>query len=423
MQRIFYTVLIALLAPLVFLATLWRSLADRAYRDRLGERFGFCALRAAEPVLWVHAVSVGEVQAAVPLIRELQRVYPGRRILVTTATPTGAQRVKSLFADSVWHAYLPYDLPGAVHRFLDRVRPCVAIVMETELWPNLFHACARRGIPVMLASARLSQKSVDRYRWMSGLVAKTLRHVCIAAQSEVDAERFRSIGAQPQNVFVTGNVKFDIDISGQTREQGHALRAQFADRRVWIAGSTHDIEETVVLNAHDEILRECSDALLVLVPRHPQRFDQVRSLLTSRNVPFVSRSKQESVGPATRILLVDTLGELLAFYAASDVAFVGGSLVPVGGHNLLEPAALGLPVLTGPHNFNSQGVAPLLIEKRAAIEVASDVALAAEVGKLLRDATLRTSMGKAGLQIVAANRGALARIMALLAPLVAAGRS
>jgi len=425
MLRSLYTALLYVFAPLALVATALRGLRDPAYRDRLPERLGFTPERqppgGIRP-LWIHAVSVGEVQAAAPLIRALLKKYPQHSLLITTATPTGAQRVGALFGDSVRHAYLPYDLPGAVRRFLDRVQPALAIVMEREIWPNLFGECERRRIPILLASARISERSAVRHQKFATLFRDALSgNVTVAAQTSQDAERYRSIGAQ--RVLVTGNVKFDIEVPQTAREAGETMRAaQFANRPVWVAGSTHEGEEQQILAAHRAVLAQRSDALLVLVPRHPNRFDAVRAWLRSEQIGFASRSRNESVSPATTVLLVDTLGELMMFYAAADIAFVGGSLIAtVGGHNLLEPAVLERPILVGPHNFNAPDIARLLIESGAAREVNSPEQLATAILELYANPKARVDMGARADAIVTANRGALSRVMELIEPLLQAG--
>jgi 3-deoxy-D-manno-octulosonic-acid transferase len=427
MLRPIYTLLICLLAPLVLAFTAWRGIRDPAYRDRLGERLGYTRLRFARPAIWVHAVSMGEVQAAAPLIRELRRRYPDRPLLVTTATPTGAARVKALFADTVSHAYLPYDTPGSVRRFLDRVSPCVAIVMETEVWPNLYGACARRGIPIVMASARLSERSIRRLRWLGGLFQPVLAaNVTIAAQTQADADRFVALGADRARVPVVGNLKFDVEIASDLLERGRAVReAQFARRFVWVAGSTHEGEEQIVVAAHELLRAKIPEALLLLVPRHPQRFATVRQWLESQSLAFTVRSSGAAVAATDSILLVDTLGELLMFYAAADVAFVGGSLVPIGGHNLLEPAALSQPVLAGPNNDNARDIAALLFSQQAALQVGNANELSVALIELAGDAQRRHEMGARGARIVSANRGALAKVLTLVAPYVTndAGKS
>lgn len=420
MLRVIYTLLIYVVAPIALALTAWRGVRDPVYRDRWVERFGFSRLRFAGPVIWVHAVSVGEVQAAAALVRTLRQRYPDKPLVVTTATPTGAQRVQALFGEAVFHGYLPYDLPGAVKRFLGRVRPGIAIIMETEVWPNLYRECGRRRIPIVLASARLSAKSVRRFRRIAGLFRDALAQgIVIGAQTQADAERFLAVGSQAARTYVTGNIKFDLEISADVRKQGQSLRAaQFAERFVWVAGSTHEGEEQILLDAQRRLQSDCKEALLILVPRHPDRFAGVKEWLSAQGVSYVTRSGGAAVAADTTVLLVDTLGELLMFYAAADVAFVGGSLVPVGGHNLLEPAALALPVLTGPHNFSAPDIARLLFENHAALEVPSADALVAILLELRSQPQRRTEMGRAALAMVEANRGALARVMKLIEPLI-----
>lgn len=420
MLRRLYTALLYVFAPLALAATAIRGLKDPLYRDRLMERLGYARLEFQSAPIWVHAVSVGEVQAAAVLVRALRKEYPDRPLLITTATPTGAQRVRALFGDTVRHAFMPYDLPGAVRRFLDTVRPAIAIVMEREIWPNLFRQCTQRGIPIVLASARLSALSAQRHRRFARLFGDALaRNVLIAAQTDADAQRYRSIDTRIGDVHVTGNIKFDMQVPADLQAAGAKLRdEQFARRPVWIAGSTHAGEEDIVLDAHERIRARHPEALLLLVPRHPNRFDAVRAWLKDRNVAFASRSAADSVGPDASVLLVDTLGELLMFYAAADAAFVGGSLVPIGGHNLLEPAALGRPVVVGPHNFNAQDIAQLFLASGAAIEIRDAASLAEVVIDLLNEPQRGSAMAAQAASLLESNRGALERLMRLIAPLL-----
>ena len=375
------------------------------------------------PSIWLHAVSLGEMSAAAPLARALRLRFPHMALVVTTATPAGRARAAALFEGDADIRFLPYDTPGAVRRFLARTRPRAAIIMETELWPNLLRECERRGIPVLLASARLSLRSVSRYRRFGGLFAAVFsKNLVVAAQTAEDAERFKSIGAAAQRTLVVGNVKFDVRVDAGIVQAGRALRAVLAGARpVWIAGSTHAGEEEQLLDAHSALLTSTPNAVLLLVPRHKDRFAAVAELLARRGVRFARRSRMASGEQAPRlpddtpVLLVDTVGELATLYASADVAFVGGSLVAVGGHNLLEPA-VGLPVLTGPSHFNGEEIAQLLLARGAAQEVQSAQDLAAALQRLLAAPQLREQIGIIGKEIIATNRGSVARLLALIEP-------
>ena len=420
MLRFVYVTLTYLLAPLVVAREAWQDWRHPGQRGRVAQRLGYVARAPRAGSVWIHAVSVGEVQAAAALVHALQRRHRDLPLVVSTTTPTGAQRARALFGDTVQHCYLPYDLPGAVCRFLDRVAPRVAVILETEIWPTLYRELARRRIPLVLGSARLSERSVERYRRLASVFRDTLAQgTSIGAQTPADAERFRQVGAAAARVQVTGNVKYDLEIPPAQVEKGRELRARWGnDRPVWIAGSTHDGEEQAALAAHSALRARHPTALLLLVPRHPPRFDVVRTLLRERGVRFAQRSAGELPQAAHEVLLVDTLGELQAFYAASDVAFVGGSLVPIGGHSLLEPAVLGLPILSGPHTHNGQDVADLL-EQCGALRHVHDAGELAQALIAWLDAPARArAAGEAGQRAVAANRGAVDRLVAMIEPLL-----
>lgn len=412
MSRMVYNLGLYLLLPLALLRLWWRGRRVPAYRRRWAERLGYFAPLPEQRAVWVHAVSVGEVLVAVPLIKWLRE--RGETVLVTTTTPTGAERVHAAFGGEVRHLYCPYDLPDVVRRFVRRARPRLAIVIETELWPNLFRACARADVPVVVANARLSARSAAGYARIAGLMRATLADVrLVAAQSEADAARLRALGAR--TVQVTGNVKFDLHLPASLHEQSAVLRRGWGEhRRVWLAASTHAGEEEQVLAAHAELRRALPDALLVLAPRHPERGDDVAALCRRHGYAVVRRSERRPLVPPDAVFLVDTLGELAVFYAAADVAFVGGSLVPTGGHNVLEPAALGKAVVVGPHTFNFLEITAQLVECGAARRVADGAALAHAVTEYLRDANLRDGAGRQGLALVQQSRGALARLQNLL---------
>jgi 3-deoxy-D-manno-octulosonic-acid transferase len=419
--RFAYAVLTYLLIPVLLLHLFWRSLSNPPYRQRIAERFGFFRQILDTPTIWVHAVSVGEVQAAAALIRALQKRHPDRSLIVTTMTPTGSQRVRDLFGDSVIHSYVPYDLDGAVCRFFDWAKPELAIIIETELWPNLFRECGIRKIPLVLASARVSPGSMNRYRRLVGLFRETLSHgIIIAAQTETDASRFRSLGANPARISVTGNIKFDFDLDPDIPGKGRSFRDEHArDRPVWIAASTHSDEEQVILEAHREIVKSIPDALLMIVPRHPERFQGIAALIERAGMSCVTRSSGQQCVASTKVFLGDSMGELMLFYAAADVAFVGGSLVPVGGHNLLEPTALGLPVLTGPYTFNAPDIAELLIAG-GSTQVAHDAGeIIDRVLLLFGDPSERQRLGGEGRQVIEENRGSLGRLLSLIDPIIA----
>ncbi|MGH8460359.1 MAG: lipid IV(A) 3-deoxy-D-manno-octulosonic acid transferase [Stenotrophobium sp.] len=414
-MRVFYILLLYLLVPFVLLRLLWRGLALRDYWYRWNERFGFVERPAQDVAVWVHAVSVGESLAALPLIRALINQHGERRVLVTTMTPTGSARVRAALGDQVLHTYVPYDLPDAVARFVARMRPRQVVVMETELWPNLFRALARRRIPLTIANARLSPRSFRGYSRLRKSIAGVLADCAhIAAQSEADAQRFRELGAAPDTVSIMGNIKFDLALPETQIAQGRALRE--TKSCTWIAASTHEGEESAALAAHQEILKTLPDARLILVPRHPQRFDAVARLIEKSGLQYTRRNDLVPSGSrlASPVFLGDSMGEMFFYYALADVAFVGGSLAPVGGHNVLEPAALALPVLFGPHMHNFVAARDLLLQAGAAEQIADGIALAPALLALLVDTPRAAAMGAAGAQAVSANRGALAKLLILL---------
>jgi 3-deoxy-D-manno-octulosonic-acid transferase len=405
-----------LVTPIIVLRLLARGVRYRDYHKRWRERFGFFEAPGFAGSLWVHAVSVGEVNAAEPLIKALRNDYPNAPLVVTTVTPTGSERVRQLFGDSVFHVYLPYDLPFAVTRFMRRVRPRLAIIVETEIWPNLYFACRNRGIPLMIVNARLSERSLRGYKPMGRLVARALGCVSqIAAQSRTDAARYRELGADPEKIVVTGNLKFDMPVPYDAELKGDELRHQWGRLRpAWIAGSTHEGEELPVLEAHLEVLTRWPDALLLIAPRHPERFKLVENSARSLGFTVGTRSADRVPSASHQVFVIDAMGELMPFYAASDLAFVGGSLVPIGGHNVLEPAALSTPVLVGPHTFNFEEITLTLIQEGGATRVNSAEELGTQVLQLLRDEPRRDRMGMVARIVFDSERGAVKRVMGMI---------
>ena len=410
--RLFYTLLLYLLLPYILLRLAWRSLRQRAYLAGIGERFGYYGAAPREPLIWVHAVSVGETRAAEPLVRALAERHPGHRVLLTHMTPTGRETGVALFGDSVARCYLPYDYPGAVARFLRHFRPRAGLLMETEVWPNLIHACRDRGVPLHLVNARLSEKSYSGYQRFPRLARESLAALsAVAAQSADDARRFAALGAIAPHV--TGSVKFDIAPPREQLELGRAWRRGYGERRpVLLAASTREGEEPLLLDALAGV--DVPGLLAVIVPRHPQRFDEVARLLAARGMRFQRRSESSAVAQDTRVVLGDSMGEMFAYYAACDVAFIGGSLVPVGGQNLIEACAAGKPVLIGPSTYNFAEAAELALRAGAAVQVRDSAALARVAERLLRDPAAAQRMGEAGLAFCAAHRGATQRVLELI---------
>jgi len=406
-MRSLYTIGLYLLAPFVVFRLWWRGRKNPDYRKRIPERFGFFSHLPEKKRIWLHAVSVGETIAAAPLIKKLLAEYPEYSLLVTTTTPTGSVQLKRLFAEQVEHVYFPYDLPDVIHRFFHRVRPDILIVMETELWPNLYTQCAQQKIPVLVANARLSSRSLAGYKKIAGLTRSVLRNISIIApQSKADAERFQQLGAGKKQIHICGNIKFDLQIPVEAKETGEAIKRKFGNRPVWIAASTHEGEDAQILSAHRNVLEPLSDALLILVPRHPERFDEVAKLCREKHFSFTRRSRDNYPDAKTQVYLADTMGELLQLYAATDVAFVAGSLVPTGGHNPLEPAALGVPVLTGPNVFNFAEIVDAMQTEDAIKVIQNSRELAKTVSQLLQQPEARSVLGEAGRQLVEKNRGA-----------------
>lgn len=407
-MRFFYTITYYLLIPFLLIRLLWRSRYTADYRKRWNERFGFGPVISDKNSIWVHAVSVGETLAAIPFIKALLQQY-GKdfHIIVTTTTPTGSALVTKNLGDSVLHTYAPFDVPTAVSRFLKRSRVALCIIMETEVWPNILTHCHRKNIPIILANARLSEHSYIGYKFIGKLTRQMLATFhTVAAQGVLDGERFLQLGLDPKKLIITGNIKFDLHIPVTLITEGRKIRQEIGLLRpVLIAASTHDGEEAAILSAFEKIRAEIPDIFLILAPRHPDRFQKVLDLCTRYSVTV--RSQRSPILPTTDILLINTIGELQMIFAAADIAFVGGSLVPVGGHNLIEPAALGLPVLTGPHLHNFTDIGQLLRQAGAAQIVVDSKAIADAVIALLSAKDLREKIGRSARETIDANRGAL----------------
>lgn len=418
MLQLLYTALFYLIQPLIWIRLWVRGRKAPAYRKRWGERYGFYRQPLQKGGIMLHSVSVGETLAAIPLVRALRQRYPSLPITVTTMTPTGSERVLSAFGRDVQHVYLPYDLPDAVNRFLNNVEPRLVLVMETELWPNLIAALHRREIPLVIANARLSARSARGYARLGKFVRTLLRRITlIAAQNEEDGERFIELGARRAQLCVTGSLKFDISVTPQMAAKSVTLRRQWAPHRpVWTAASTHDGEESIILAAHKTLLQQFPDLLLILVPRHPERFPDAAALVRNMGLSYITRSSGEVPSASTQVVVGDTMGELMLLYGMSDLAFVGGSLVERGGHNPLEPAAHAIPVLMGPHIFNFKDICARLEQADGLITVTDEASLVKELASLLSDEDYRSYYGRHAVEVLYQNQGALQRLLDLLEP-------
>jgi len=415
-MQVFYSFLIYLLTPFVIVRLIWRGIKAPDYWRRWSERFALYRHAHSQGVVWFHAVSVGEAESLFPLVRLLLAKRPDSKILITTTTPTGSSRVRAIMGKKVEHVYLPYDLPGAVHRFLQHFRPAMAVIMETEIWPNLFSQCSKNNIPLMIANARLSEKSCRRYQKIPSLVQFCLDQVdSIAAQTAEDAARFMELGAEANSVSVTGNIKFDLDLPDNIEKQGRLLKERtFPGRLVWIVASTHKGEDEIFLYCYRRLKQHFPDLLLMLVPRHPERFFEVKSLVQREHFQVLLRTEGKPCKQQTDVYVADTMGELKMLYAAADLAFVAGSMVPVGGHNVLEPAALAVPVMFGPHMHNFKEIAKGLLAAKAAVQCRDADQLFEQTEVLLRDAQQRKQLAERGKIFVQKNQGALQRVYAIL---------
>ncbi len=412
--RRIYGLLVWAMLPLALIRLLWRSRRQPAYLHHWDERLGRYAMRPTRPILWLHAVSVGETRAAASLIQLIRKQHPEYQLLLTHMTPTGRETAPELIGPDILRCYLPYDLPFAIHRFLNHFKPRIGVLLETELWTNLIHCCAEAGVPVLLVNARLSEKSAARYRRAQPLTGEMLSQLSlIAAQTENDAQRFTRLGAQ--RISVAGNLKFDTPQAPDSEAALTSLRALVGGGRpIWLAASTRPGEERLLLELLPKLA--CPGALLILVPRHPQRFDEVAALLESLAIPFVRRSENRPVPEDVPVLLGDSMGELQACYQIADVALIGGSLLPFGGQNLIEATAVGCPVLVGPNTYNFLDATEWAIAAGAAIRVQHVSALLEVLPALLRDAPRRQQMGAAGQRFTLQHQGAAHKILSLIEP-------
>lgn len=402
--RRIYTLLLWLFLPYVFFHLFWRAKKQREYLQHIGERFGLYSTRSNKPIIWLHTVSVGETHAAVSLVQRLRENYPNHQLLLTHTTPTGRTASEQLYGGDVLRVYLPYDYPFAVKRFLQHFRPRIGILMETEIWFNLIHSCHTMQIPLLLLNARLSEKSAARYARYPNLTRLGLNELsAISAQSEVDATRITGLGAN--NVSVMGNLKFDIQPPSAMLKLGSQLRTQFGEsRKIFLAASTRAGEEMLLLSMLKEV--DIPHLLTVIVPRHPQRFDDVADMLTQQGIRFQRRSESCPIAPDTQVVLGDSMGEMFAYYAACDLTFIGGSLLPFGGQNLIEACAVGKPVLIGPHTYNFAQASQLAIECGAAVRIQNSADLAHNLQNLLTHPDQLIKMSQASLHFVRAHRGA-----------------
>jgi len=415
-MRYLYSSVLYLMLPLVLLRLWFKGRRVPGYRLNWKERFGLGNVEAVQPVVWFHAVSVGEVRAAEPLIRMMLKRHPNLSILLTTTTPTGRETVRRIFGGDVSCHYLPYDLPASVKRFLDAVKPVMVVILETEIWPNLYHQLEQNGIPLSLVNARLSQKSLQGYLRLGALsrpAVGSIRH--IAAQSEQDAQRLQRLGARAAQLSIMGNLKFEMQLPDDFSARVRALKDILgSERNVWVAGSTHSGEEAQLLAAHRRVLESCDDALLVIAPRHPERAGDISALCRKSGIEFQFSTGTASLGSDVQVLIVDTLGELVYFYGAALAVFVGGSLVPAGGHNPVEAILAGAPVITGPNTDNFKNIYQDMIHNNAARMIETEQALADLICEWFSDAEQRKNVVEAGLREVERNRGALQHCLQLL---------
>ena len=418
-MRFIYSLAFLLLLPFIYLRLYWRSFKNPAYRQGFKERLAIFKKPERQGGLWIHAVSVGETIAAIPLIKSFQKAFPDLPITMTSMTPTGKERVQATFGNSVLSLFVPYDLPLFVRRFCRNIQPDLLVIMETELWPNLLFVAKQQKIPILLANARLSARSAKRYGYVRKFIKPMLQQIDkIAVQTEVEAQRFQQLGANPEMIFVTGSIKFDMPLPDDLIIKAEALRNSLGKERfIWVAASTHPGEEEIVLQAHREILQTYPNTILILVPRHQERFASVFSLCQKMQFSVVKRTERSNMTENENVFLGDTMGELLLFYASADVAFVGGSLVPVGGHNLLEPALLAKPIVTGWHMENFVAITDLLLSANGVVQIHKKEELAGNVMQFVNP-EIANQYGQHALSVVEKNKGALEKHLQLIRELL-----
>lgn len=416
-----YNIAVLILLPFTFIRLLWLGFKNPQYWFKWNERLGFVnSKKISKPVIWVHAVSVGEVNSARPIINKLLTEHKEYQVIVTTVTPTGRQIVNQHYEDKIKHFYLPYDTPFAVNLFIKRISPSLLIIMETEIWPNLYNCCDKFNVPILLVNARLSEKSAKKYHLVSGLISKTLRKSSmIAAQSSNDANRFISLGIKKDKVFVVGNLKFDVSIANSVHKKVDALKLYFPlHRPIWIAASTQEGEDELILGAHIEVMKKYPDSILIIVPRHPERAKQIESLCCQMKINYIKKTNKKKITEDCHVYILDSLGELQEYYMISKIAFVGGSLVKRGGQNTLEPTAAGIPVLSGPHTYNFNEISEMLFKAKVLQYVHSLDELSKTVCNLFHNDDLRFSIKKRAHQVLELNKGNIECLMKLLRPYI-----
>ncbi|MCK5477973.1 MAG: lipid IV(A) 3-deoxy-D-manno-octulosonic acid transferase [Methylococcales bacterium] len=415
-MRLLYTLLFHLLVPFVLLRLYWRGFKAPEYRKRWTERLAVYSKKYPDNVIWIHAVSVGEAEAVFPLVKQLQKQYPSDNFLVTTTTPTGSARIQAVLDNTVTHVYLPYDLPCVISRFLNTFRPKIAVIMEKEIWPNLFAQVGERKIPLFIINARLSANSAKGYKKIPGLIIPALAHVtAVATQTQEDCKRFVEIGSAEQKTTVKGNIKFDLAIPEKVIAEGKILkRKMFSGRFVWIIASTHKGEDEIFFKIYHQLKQDIPELLLLIVPRHPERFKVVKQLAEQQQLKTIMRSSEDKCTAATDVYIADTMGELKMLYAVADVGFIAGSMVPVGGHNILEPLAVGLPVMFGPYMINFKEIANNVLSAHAAIQCQDSNEIIETVKQLYDDTEFKQLLAEKGSEFLSCNQGATARIIDIL---------